>query len=72
MMWGPYDGGTWFLMAATMIVFWGGIAAVVILGLRTFGASRDGDRAMDVLRRRLANGEITREEFDRTRRVLQG
>jgi putative membrane protein len=72
MMWGYYDTGAWLLMAAAMVVFWGGIAAVIVLAVRTFGTSRDGERGMDVLRRRLASGEITTEEFERTRRVLQG
>jgi len=71
MMWGYYDTGTWLLMAAKMVVFWGGIAAVIVLAVRTFGTSRDGEPGMDVLRSRLASGEITPEEFERTRRVLQ-
>ncbi|HEY7201995.1 MAG TPA: hypothetical protein VIC57_17365 [Candidatus Dormibacteraeota bacterium] len=56
MMWGYYDGGAWLLMAATMLVFWGGIAGLIVLALRTSGTSRDDGRAMDVLRRRLAGG----------------
>jgi uncharacterized membrane protein len=72
MMWRYYDTGTYLLMAATMIVFWGGIAALIVFGVRSLTARRDGDRPIDVLRQRLASGEITREEFEQTRRVLQG
>jgi len=72
MMWGFYGGWDWLLMAATMVLFWGGIAALVIFAVRAFSGPRGGDQAMDVLRRRLAGGEITQEEFDRTRRALQG
>ena len=71
MMWGYYDGWSWLLMAATMVLFWGGIAALVVYVVRVLTGAR-GDQAMDVLRRRLAGGEITQEEFERTRRVLQG
>ena len=73
MMWfGYYDGYTWLLMAGMMVLFWGGIAALMVLAIRAFSGPRGGDQAMDVLRRRLASGEITQEEFDKTRRALQG
>jgi len=72
MMWGYYAGWSWLLMAATMVVFWGGIAAVAVFAIRAFTGARGSDAAMDVLRRRLASGEITQEEFEKTRRVLQG
>jgi uncharacterized membrane protein len=70
MMWGAYDPWGWLWMAAMLVIFWGGIGFVVVAGLRAFGAARGGDGALDVLRRRLASGEITQEEFDRTRRAL--
>jgi putative membrane protein len=72
MMWGYYDAWSWVWMMAMMVVFWGGIAAVIVLAWRVFSASRGGDQAIEVLRRRLASGEISQEEFERTRRVLQG
>ena len=72
MMWGYYDGWSWLLMAATMVLFWGGIAAVIVVAVRAVAGHRGGDGSMDVLRRRLASGEITEEEFETTRRVLQG
>jgi len=73
MMWyGYYDGWTWLLMAATMVLFWGGVAALVVFVVRAVTGPRGGDQAMDTLRRRLAGGEITREEFENTRRSLQG
>lgn len=73
MMWGCDDDG-WSLawMTAMMLLFWGGLGLVIVLGLRAFAARRHDEPAMDVLRRRLARGEITQEEFERTRRVLQG
>lgn len=73
MMWGYYsDGWTWLLMAAMMVLFWGGIAALIVYVVRAVTGARSGDQAMAALRRRLANGEITQEEFEKTRRVLQG
>jgi len=72
MMWGYYDGWSWLLMAATMLLFWGGLAALIVFAIRAFTGPRSAAQAMDDLRRRLASGEITQEEFEKTRRVLQG
>jgi putative membrane protein len=74
MMWyGYYDGWSWLLMAGMMLLFWGGIAALIVFVARAVtGPKGGGDQAMDTLRRRLASGEITREEFENTRRSLQG
>lgn len=72
MMWGYYDGWSWLLMAATMLLFWGGVAALIVFAIRAFTGPRSADQAMHTLRRRLASGEITQEEFEKTRRVLQG
>jgi putative membrane protein len=73
MMWyGYYDGWTWLLMAAMMVLFWGGVAALIVLVVRAVTAPKGGDQAIDVLRRRLASGEISQEEFEKTRRTLQG
>ena len=69
---GYYDGWSWLLMAAMMLLFWGGIAALVVFVVRAITGPKGGDQALDVLRRRLASGEITQEEFERTRRALQG
>ncbi|HKA48975.1 MAG TPA: SHOCT domain-containing protein [Candidatus Dormibacteraeota bacterium] len=71
-MWAYYDGWSWLLMAATMLLFWGGLAALIVFAIRALTGVPSGDQAMDALRRRLANGEITQEEFEKTRRVLQG
>lgn len=72
MVWAYYDGWSWLLMAATMLLFWGGLAALIVFAIRALTGVPSGDQAMDALRRRLANGEITQEEFEKTRRVLQG
>jgi uncharacterized membrane protein len=70
MMWGYYDGWAWVWMAAMMIAVWGGILAVAVYAIRAFASRRGGDDAMNILRRRLAGGEITPEEFERTRKAL--
>ena len=72
MMWGYYDGFSWLWMALMMVLFWGGIGAVAVFVLRSFGGSKNTDQAMDVLRRRFASGEITQDEYEKTRKALQG
>lgn len=71
MMWGYYDGWSWIWMAAMMVLFWGGIVALVVFAIRAFAPHRGGDQAIDILRRRLASGEISQEDYDKTRSALQ-
>lgn len=71
MMW-YYGGGgwAWLWMSLMMLIFWGALIAVAVWAIRSgFGQRREGD-AMNVLRRRLAAGEISQEDFDKTKRIL--
>ncbi len=72
MMWGYTDGWSMLWMGGMMVLFWGGIIALAIYAVRALGGTRGGDQAMDLLRRRLAGGEISQEEFEKTRKALQG
>lgn len=73
MMWGYTDGSAWLWMVPMMLLFWGGLVALVIFGIRAFTGTRSsGDPAMATLRQRLAAGQISQEEFDKTKRILQG
>ena len=71
MMWGwnNYDAWAWIGMGAVVLL-------LVILAIWMIGAFRgprhESDSAMTALRRRLAAGEISRDEFDKTKKVLQG
>jgi putative membrane protein len=71
MMWGYANGWNWLWMTAMMVLFSGGIVALGVFALRTMGGSKSNDQAIDVLRRRLASGEITQDEFEKTRKALQ-
>lgn len=77
MMWYWGSGYGWGMAvfgALMMILFWGGIALAIVYVVRSLNGSqpRHADSAMDTLRRRLAAGEITTEEFERINKVLQG
>jgi uncharacterized membrane protein len=69
MMWRYFDGGSWLWMAGMMILFWGAIIVLGVYAIRAFTTTHD--QAMDLLRRRLAGGEITQDEFDKIRNALQ-
>jgi putative membrane protein len=64
----------WILGSLMMIIFMGGLIILVVWAVRTMSGPRPGgsDTALEVLRRRLAAGEITQDEYEKTRRVLQG
>ena len=72
MMWGYSDGGNWLWMAAMMVVVLGVIIGLVVFAIRASTGPKSNDQAADILRRRLAGGEITQEEFEKTRKTLQG
>ncbi|WP_296764723.1 SHOCT domain-containing protein [Sediminimonas sp.] len=71
MMWSNGHGAFGGLM---MILFWGVIIALIVLGVKWFTdtqGSRGKRDAIDTLRERFAAGEIDEEEFDRRRKALE-
>ena len=73
MMW-YYGGGgwAWVWMSLMMLVFWGALIALAVWAIRAgIGERRQGD-AMQVLRRRLAAGEISQDDFEKTKKILEG
>lgn len=77
MMWPYYGDGwswvSWLWMAGMMVLFWGGVIALAVWLIRSTGRPGAGrDDAMNSLRKRLAAGEITQDEFEKTKRLLQG
>ena len=75
MMWFGYEPASWAWMVPVMVLFWAFVIAFILVLVRAASGRRaesDDDDAMSTLRRRLAAGEITREEYEQTRRVLLG
>jgi uncharacterized membrane protein len=59
-------------MSTIMLLFWAGVIAVLIWGVRALANPRGReDSGLETLKRRLAAGEISQEEYEKTRRVLQ-
>ncbi len=54
-------GWMWIVDALITLLFWGGLAVLIVYALRAFGSRRDGRESADeILKRRLAAGQITR------------
>ena len=64
----------WVLGSLTMIIVVGAVILMVVWGIRAVGEPRSGgsSSALEVLKRRLAAGEITTDEYEKTRRLLEG
>ncbi len=77
-------GWGWMLFGGlTMVLFWGGLIALIVLAVRGLTGSgnqgRSGElpelrvtpNALEILKTRYAKGEISQEEFEQIRKDLQ-
>ena len=71
--------GWWVLMMVGMLLFWGAVAVAIVWGIRAYVADRrssprdgDGDSALAILDRSLAEGRMSVEDYERRRGVLTG
>jgi uncharacterized membrane protein len=69
-----FGPGMMLLSSLTTLLFLGGLAAIVVWAITRFTGPRQPapDDPMTILRRRLAAGEITQEQYEQTRKSLQG
>ena len=71
------DGWDWVWGTLMMVLFWGGLVAVIAFAIRAFGGrstrgtgeTHDPD-ARTILENSFARGEISEEEFEHRTRVL--
>jgi putative membrane protein len=69
-MWGA---GMW-LGGLAMLIFWGALIVGAVLVVRLLGGLPSHDERtspLDVLKRRYASGEITREQYEQMRKDLE-
>ena len=65
------NGWAWFWMSVMMVLFWGGVVVLAVWAIRSVaGPGPHGDAALDVLRKRLAAGEITPEDYEKARKTI--
>lgn len=72
-MWGEHDGMGWWMLFGSVwfIVFWGFVIWLFarVLGKPGSNGTRE-DTALEILKRRYARGEITKEEYEAMRRDI--
>jgi putative membrane protein len=69
---GAWSWGSWLGMTLTMLATWGLIAWLVVLAMRGGQARRrDSQDARRILDERFARGELSEEQYQRARSVLQ-
>ena len=70
-----YGGGMGFFGIGMMVLVWGSIILLSVLAIRFFTGQNKGQNAktdaLDILRERLAKGDIEPEEFDIRRKTLE-
>ncbi|HEC17116.1 MAG TPA: SHOCT domain-containing protein [Sedimenticola sp.] len=62
--------GMIFYMLSWLLILAGIVLLVKWLVTRGKGADEDGETALDILKKRYARGEITKEEFEQRRKDL--
>lgn len=62
--------GGWILMMLGMLIFWGAIIALVVWAVRGGLTTRRDDTPEEILRKRLADGSISVEEYEQRRAAL--
>ncbi len=77
-MWHMWDmpmgmGWWWVFGGLWMLIFWGGLIALIVWGITKL--TRRGDSApkrdpLDIAKERYAKGEISREEFEQLKKDL--
>ena len=73
MMWWPWGASMGWWMIVGLVVFWGGLIALIVWGITRL--TRRGDSAskrdpLDIAKDRYAKGEISREEFEQFKKDL--
>jgi putative membrane protein len=54
-----------------MFLFWGLVIFLVVMLVRAFtGGDREENKALEILRQRLASGEIDKDEYEEKKKLL--
>ena len=73
-MWYVHQGMGWWMVFGVilMILFWGGVIALVIWGIQRVSRHGAGGAPtpLDIAKQRYARGEITKEQFEQMKEDL--
>ena len=68
---GDFWDGWWIVMPIMMVLFWGGVIALVVWVVRQFREDRASGRSpLDIAKKRRAKGEIGQDELEEIKRDL--
>ena len=78
-MWGYHDGMGWWMLfgGLSMAIFWALALGLAVWAVNRFSGQSNGEHqergesALEIARRRLARGEITRQQWDEVKKELQ-
>jgi putative membrane protein len=73
MMYGPYGGGMWFFHFLFWILIIIGVVLLIVWLVRQPGRYDRGyseESALDILKKRYARGEVSKEEFERMKKDI--
>ena len=66
-----FGPGAMLLSGLMMLLFWGGLIVLVVWAVRQFTGRPTTEDPTAILKRRLAAGEITQEQYEQARKALQ-
>lgn len=69
--WTGAGAGFWWIFPVIWLLVASALVGFAIWAVRRLGG-RAQDNPLEILKRRLASGEISQDDYDRTRKVLQG
>jgi putative membrane protein len=74
-MWYFHEGMGWWMVfgGIWMVLFWGGLIALIVWGVNRLSRRGDSSRKqdpLDIAKERYAKGEISREEFEKIKMDL--
>ena len=73
MMWWPFGAAMGWWMIILIVLFWGGLIALIVWGIKSIterGGTRTRHDSLDIARERYARGRISREEFEQLKKDL--
>ena len=73
MMWWPFSAAMGWWVIVPMVLFWGGLIALIVWGIKKLterGDSFARGSSLDVAKERYARGEMTREQFELMKKDL--
>ena len=75
-MWGFHEGMGWWMVfgGLGMLVFWATVIGLVVWGINRTSRPDDRDHIdspVEIAKRRLARGEITRDEYEELSKTLR-